>query len=232
MSLKITHMLELKDITRVFKTDDDRTRLMVLNNLSLSVNSGESIAIVGRSGSGKTTLLNILGLLDTPDTGEVWLNNQSANNLSQNQLARLRATQLGFVFQLHHLLPQCTLFENVMLPILATKIHGAASVQRAERLIKAVGLWEMRHQKPNTLSGGECQRTAVLRSVINSPKLLLADEPTGALDEQSANEVMDLLLTISRDESMSLIVVTHSDEVAQRMDKIYRLKNGTLTREK
>ena len=225
-------MFELKNITKVFRTGDERTSLTVLKNLSLQVEPGERVAIIGRSGSGKTTLLNIMGLLDTPDSGEVWLNNRLANQYNKNEKAAIRANELGFVFQFHHLLPQCTLLENVLLPTLAVNSKSTSTSKRAEELIKSVGLWGMRHQKPDTLSGGECQRTAVLRSVINNPKLLLADEPTGALDEQSANEVMSLLLTISRERNMSLVVVTHSDDVAQQMDKIYKLKNGTLTREK
>jgi ABC-type lipoprotein export system ATPase subunit len=220
-------------------------KLAVLDDVSLDLNAGESLAIVGPSGSGKSTLLQIIGTLDHPTSGRVELGGQDLSQLDESQLAALRNRQIGFVFQSHFLLPQCTVWENVLVPTLATQgragsplpaddgAHGVtrpteSPAARAERLLKRVGLAERLHHFPGQLSGGERQRVAVVRALINQPQLLLADEPTGALDHASATNLSQLLLELNREESVTLIVVTHSRELAQRMGRVLELKDGRL----
>ncbi len=221
-------MLEIKSLTKSFQSGSGALRI-ILDELSLSVQDGESVAIVGPSGSGKTTLLNMLGALDRPDSGDVLLNGESVFSKNEKRLAEFRNQSIGFVFQLHHLLPQLTLIENILLPVLAQQSAvDSTSRKRAEELILKLSIAELQNQKPGQLSGGECQRTAVARALINQPKILLADEPTGALDQQSSNQLADLLLQLNREERTSLIVVTHSMNLASKMDKIYQLENGKL----
>jgi ABC-type lipoprotein export system ATPase subunit len=214
---------------------------VVLDGVSLTVAAGESLAIVGPSGCGKSTLLNIIGTLDRPTTGKVLLDGQNLAELGDNALAALRARQIGFVFQLHHLLPQCTILENVLLPTLAAgagagagrgtdRIGAAAAAEsapdRARRLLDRVGLTHRLSYRPGELSGGERQRAAVVRALINCPKLLLADEPTGALDHTSADSLGRLLVELNRDEGVTLIVVTHSQELARQMHQAVLLRDG------
>lgn len=200
----------------------------ILNGLDLSVEKSDSIAIVGSSGSGKTTILNLIGKLDLPDSGELLFNGKDLNALSKKETLAYRNRSIGFVFQQHFLLPQCSLWENVLIPALPNKSMMKEAEGRAEELLRQLGLWELRHQKPGELSIGECQRTALVRAVINKPVLLLADEPTGSLDESNANQLADLLLELNKTESTTLIVVTHSLSIAKKMGKIYELKKGKL----
>ncbi|MFB6317468.1 ABC transporter ATP-binding protein [Saccharicrinis sp. FJH54] len=224
-------MLKLDKIQKGFGTPGAHDYHQVLNDLSLQVEKGEAIAVTGPSGSGKSTLLNIIGSLDRPDKGTVVFNDRNLENFSKDQLQMFRNSNIGFVFQLHHLFPQCTLFENVMIPTLPLK-DKSGSAERAEKLIREMGLWDRRNDKPATLSGGECQRTAVIRALINNPSLILADEPTGALDEENAAALIDLLLEINKTTGTTLIVVTHSLELAGRMQKVYRLTKGKLEQKK
>jgi ABC-type lipoprotein export system ATPase subunit len=184
---------------------------------------------VGPSGSGKTTLLNLIGALDQPESGKILFEGTEISGYDKKQLAAFRNKNLGFVFQLHHLMPQLTLWENVLLPLLASgqKIT-AEQKSRAEYLIQKVGIWEQRNQKPAEMSGGECQRTAVVRALINKPGLILADEPTGALDQDNATALTELLIQLSKEENITLVTVTHSVEMAERMEKKYVLKSGEL----
>jgi ABC-type lipoprotein export system ATPase subunit len=206
----------------------------VLDGVNLTVAAGESLAVVGPSGCGKSTLLNIIGTLDRPTAGKVLLDGQDPAALSDNALAALRARQIGLVFQLHHLLPQCTILENVLLPTLAAgagdAARGAAAAEspsdRARRLLDRVGLSHRLSYRPGELSGGERQRAAVVRALINCPKLLLADEPTGALDHASAGSLGRLLVELNRDEGVTLIVVTHSLELAGQMHQAVLLRDG------
>jgi lipoprotein-releasing system ATP-binding protein len=201
----------------------------VLKGASLRVSRGERIAILGPSGSGKSTILNLLGTLDRPDSGTVHLDGRDLSTLAPRELAHLRNRRIGFVFQSHHLLPQCTVLENVLLPTLAeTGATPASAEDRARRLLDRVGLASRMDHFPGQLSGGERQRTAVVRALINAPLLLLADEPTGALDRASAEVLGNLLVELNRDESVTLIVVTHSPELARRMDRIVELRDGAL----
>lgn len=222
-------VLELKNIFKGYGDPLKSNFRQVLEDLSLEVYTNQKIAIAGPSGSGKTTLLNLIGTLDQPDTGEIAFKGISITGYSQKELAHFRNRELGFVFQMHHLLPQCTLWENVLLPVLPfKKIVGKAEKEWAEHLLRKVGIWEQRNQYPSELSGGECQRTAVVRALINKPQLILADEPTGALDEQNAGSLAELLNHISSEEGVSLVVVTHSAELALQMDRVYHLKSGRL----
>lgn len=221
-------LLKLENISKSYSRER-----MILDQLSLEIDAGERIAIVGPSGSGKTTLLNLIGTLDRPDSGKMYFENQDLSAYSDPQLAAFRNEKIGFVFQMHHLLPQLTLLENILLPTLTNKkLQGNETLARAQKLISRMGLAEVARQKPSELSGGECQRTAVARALINRPGLILADEPTGALDQKSAFNLTDLLVELNREEGVTLIVVTHSMEVAKKMDRIYRLENGKLVESK
>ena len=222
-------MLEIKKISKGYGQPGTSGYRQVLDQFDLSVGVGERVAIMGPSGSGKTTVLNIIGTLDRPDSGTILYNGRDLNGYPAIELARFRNMELGFVFQLHHLLPQLTLIENVLLPVLPFRKKAAPSdYERAEYLLRTMGLWELRYQKPTELSGGECQRTAVARALINRPSLLLADEPTGALDHRNADEVSALLISMSQKEKITLITVTHSALLASRMNSAYELTDGKL----
>jgi len=224
-------LLELTDVAKRYDTPDgDATP--VLKDVSLRVMPGESLAITGPSGSGKTTLLNIIGGLDRPSAGRVMLDGRDLGGLGEGELARVRSRQIGFIFQLHYLLPQCTVLENVLIPTLALPggNPGARARQRAQRLLERVGLGSRMSYRPGRLSGGERQRAAVVRALINGPKLLLADEPTGSLDRTSANNLAELLVGLNREEGVTLLVVTHSISLAGRMARALELRDGGLTR--
>lgn len=224
-------LLQLDKITKSYFSPGNPSGRVILDQLDLQVNAADRIAIVGPSGSGKTTLLNLIGTLDRPDSGKMHFETQDLTLYNDQQLANFRNEKIGFVFQMHHLLPQLTLMENVLLPTLANKNRPAKEVSdHAQRLIARMGLSKVAHQKPSHLSGGECQRTAVARALINRPGLILADEPTGALDHQSAFNLTDLLVELNKEEGVTLIVVTHSMEVANKMDRIYSLEEGKLVR--
>jgi len=203
--------------------------LSVLKNIDLEVHRGETVGIVGPSGSGKSTLLNLLGALDRPTSGAILVDEEDISKLDEEQLALFRNRKIGFIFQDHHLLPQCSILENVLLPTLA--FHASApqeSIRRANELLKRVGLAERLHHRPAQLSGGERQRVAYVRSLVNQPLLLLADEPTGALDRENAAKLMQLLIEINRERELTSIIVTHAMDLVKNMDKTYELKNGEL----
>lgn len=204
--------------------------LVVLEDISLELSLGESLAIVGPSGSGKSTLLQIIGTLDKPSSGHVRLQGQDPFLLPAAQLAKFRSERIGFIFQDHYLLPQLTAVENVLVPTLAHGAARAAQVDRAERLLEKVGLANRRHHRPAELSGGERQRVAIARALIHQPLLVLADEPTGNLDPKTADKVADLLLELQQEAELPtmLIVVTHSDALAGRMQERVRLESGRL----
>jgi lipoprotein-releasing system ATP-binding protein len=223
-------LLKLDTISKGFGDPSDQSYQPVLDDLSLSVNEGERIAILGPSGSGKTTLLNMIGGLDHPDSGLVQFRGENITGYSTAEMDRFRNESIGFVFQFHHLLPQCTLLENILVPTLVNRDKRVLDRkhERAGELMKRVGIWEYRNKFPGKLSGGECQRAAVVRAMINNPSLLLADEPTGALDRENVKKMSDLLLELSQDEGVTLLVVTHSADLAQRMGKTLELRNGKL----
>ena len=223
-------LLRLVGVTKRFDSPGNSAAITILSEVTLEVQKGESVAIVGPSGSGKSTLLHIIGTLDRPSSGSVTLDAQDLGAMDEKQLALVRNRQVGFVFQSHYLLPQCTVLENVLVPTLASPDAAArnGASARAERLLKRVGLGERLHHRPGQLSGGEQQRVAVVRALINQPQLLLADEPTGSLDPSSAGKLSQLLLELNREEGVTLIVVTHARELAQRMGRVLELKQGRL----
>jgi lipoprotein-releasing system ATP-binding protein len=223
-------LLRLENILKEYGVPGTANRRVVLSNLSMTVNRGESIAITGPSGSGKTTLLNLIAALDQPDGGQVEFDGRDLASLTASEIDAYRNGSIGQVFQLHHLLPQCTLIENILIPTLAgnEKAKRGFFRERAEGLVKRMGLWEMRNQYPGQLSGGECQRTAVARALINDPDLILADEPTGALDEANALNLIELLIEINKLDGKTIIMVTHSAELAGRMGRTCSLHKGTL----
>ncbi len=225
-------LLEIKNIIKSYTSPDDPEGLLVLNNISFHVDEGESIAIVGPSGSGKSTLLNIIGTLDQPTSGKVLLKGNDVTSKSCNETSMLRNKEIGFIFQLHHLLPQCSILENVLVPVLPQQNPDITqATARATHLLNKVGLSARKAYRPGQLSGGECQRVAVVRALINKPALLLADEPTGSLDFQTALNLVQLLVELNREEKIALIMVTHSLELAKKMDTIYRLQSGQLIKE-
>jgi lipoprotein-releasing system ATP-binding protein len=197
----------------------------VLHAVSLSAAVGESIALVGPSGSGKSTLLHLLGTLEKPTAGQIAIGGQDPNALSEPELARFRNEQIGFIFQSHHLLPQYSALDNTLVPSLAFPQESRAG--RARDLLTAVGLAQRLEHRPAELSGGECQRVAVARALINRPGLLLCDEPTGSLDQQTATTVADLLFTLHRSEDTVLVIATHDPELAERCDRRFALREGT-----
>jgi len=219
---------ELKKLNKTYRAPDGGDEVSVLRDLDLGIAAGESVAIIGPSGSGKSTILNILGALDRADSGEVVVDGQNIERLGEKEVAAYRNTTIGFIFQLHHLLPQCTVLENVLVPTLAGKGDSTALRQRAEELLKSVGLGHRLHHRPGQLSGGERQRAAVARALINQPKLLLADEPTGALDRISAAHLTDLLVELNQSRNVTLIMVTHAPDLAQRMKRVLELVDGKL----
>jgi len=220
-------LVEVQGVSKSFQTGDHKVR--VLDGVHLSVAAQESVAIVGPSGSGKSTLLNLLGTLDQPDQGTIVIDGKNLSMMGGDELARFRNRNIGFVFQSHHLLPHLTVLENVLVPVLAQASEvGDEVLLRANQLLLRVGLGDRDKHLPGRLSGGERQRVAVVRALINQPRLILADEPTGALDPVSAAEVGRLLIELNREHGITLIVATHSEELAARMDRVLTMENGTL----
>jgi ABC-type lipoprotein export system ATPase subunit len=223
-------MLELVQVVKDYGEPGTPGYVRVLEDVSLTIAPGQAVAVVGPSGSGKSTLLNLMGALDKPTGGRVMFNGQDLTALDDTQLARIRCQDIGFVFQLHHLLPQCTVLENVLIPTLAHATPHPQEVlrERALDLLAKVGLMDQLDRRPGQLSGGQQQRVAVARALINRPKLLLADEPTGSLDGQTAGVIGDLLVQLNRSEQVALVVVTHATALAERFDRVWELRNGQL----
>ncbi len=222
-------LVELKNVSKSYTEPGRDEPVKVLQDLSLTLDAGESVAIVGPSGCGKSTLLNLLGTLDEPDAGEYFFEGQSLRGADATSLARLRSSKIGFIFQLHHLLPQCSVLENVIVPSLALPAPDQKATRiRAEHLLNLVGLKQRLNWKPAQLSGGERQRVAVVRALINQPRLILADEPTGALDEANATTLTDLLLSLQKETGVALVLVTHHRAQAERMERVLTMHAGKL----
>ncbi|QDU62759.1 Lipoprotein-releasing system ATP-binding protein LolD [Planctomycetes bacterium Pan216] len=216
-------------VERVSKTYQSATgTLSILEEVDLSLSGGDAVAIMGPSGSGKSTLLNMLGGLDTPTSGVIRVNDVEPASMGAAELARYRNRTVGFVFQDHHLLPQCSVLENVLIPTLAGEGSSAQTESVARDLLSRVGLANRLGHRPSQLSGGERQRVAIARALINRPALLLGDEPTGNLDAQTASEIADLLLELAEQHQAILIVVTHSSELAERLPRRFMLNAGRL----
>ena len=219
-------ILELKNIHKNFRLGEDD--IEVLNGIEISIQQGETFAIVGPSGSGKTTLLQIIGLLDSPTRGELYVRGESSEDLNDKSKSRLRNEFFGFIYQFHHLLNEFTALENTMMPLLIREQTTKEARTKAQELLIRIGLEHRINHKPHELSGGECQRVAVARALVTSPSLILADEPTGNLDPETADRVFDSFLDLNRSLNTSLIMVTHNQELAKRMDKVYELNFGKL----
>ncbi len=218
-------ILKLTDICKDYQQGKEPVR--VLKNINLSVHQGDYLAIMGPSGSGKTTLMNLIGCLDVPTSGTYVLEGRDLKDLSDDDLADIRNKHIGFVFQSFHLLPKMDALENVALPLLYAGVPLEERRQRAEEALKAVGLEERIHFLPNQLSGGQCQRVAIARAMVGKPTMLLADEPTGALDTKSGNQIMEIFRQLSNG-GMTIIMITHEQSIAECADKIYHILDGEL----
>jgi lipoprotein-releasing system ATP-binding protein len=225
-------LAELQNVSRYYEQPGTSAGNLVLDQVSLSILENETIAIVGPSGSGKSTFLNLLGTLDRPTSGKIILDGLDTGEINDDQVSEIRTRFIGHVFQMHYLLPQLTLLENILLPLLARndKPDHLIIQKRALELIERVGLSDRIHQFPYSMSVGECQRAAVVRALINQPMLLLADEPTGSLDAENADQLGNLLVELNHEQQIALVIVTHSTDLARRMQTRYRLSSGKLHR--
>lgn len=218
--------LQLKDVARVYK--DASGSLEIFRKLSLAVHAGEIVALVGQSGSGKSSLLHIAGLLEAPSDGEVYVAGQNCTSLDDKARTRIRRIGIGFVYQFHHLLPEFTALENVVVPQLIAGTRRSAAVQRARDILSRLGLANREHHQPAALSGGEQQRVAIARAIANKPLLLLGDEPTGNLDPETSQHVHEEFLRLIKEEGLGALIATHNIELAKRMSRIVTLQKGQL----
>lgn len=217
-------LLDIKDIKKSYKISKEKN-LEVLKGINLQINREEVVAIVGESGTGKSTLLHLIGTLDTPDSGKIFFDGLDVYTMKEKELSKFRNSKIGFIFQFHHLLPEFTAIENVML---SSMIAGKENKSRAIELLKEVGVEERKNHRPNELSGGEAQRIAIARALINSPDLILADEPTGNLDSHNADAVVNLIFKLRDKFKQTFIIVTHNEEFAKRCDRIIRMNDGMI----
>jgi len=222
----MSNIVELKNIYKSFTQGEHY--LGILKGINLSIASGEVVALVGSSGAGKSTLLHIMGLLERADQGDVIMSGIPTKDLNDIKRTKIRRLEIGFVYQFHNLLPEFTALDNVVMPQLIAGVSNKEAKERASDLLNKMGLSERVEHRPAELSGGEQQRVAIARGLANRPRLILADEPTGNLDEKTGNEVMDILLTLSKEEGISALIATHNNELADRMDRTVTLKEGII----
>jgi len=221
-------MLSIKNLQKVYRTEEVET--LALDGVSLDIKEGEFVAVMGPSGCGKSTLLNLVGLLDSPDKGELWLNGKELGHLNENGRADIRKQNIGFVFQSFNLIDDLTVYENVELPLVYLKVKASERKRRVEEVLDRMQIMHRRKHFPQQLSGGQQQRTAVARAVVNSPKLILADEPTGNLDSRNGNEVMQMLTSLN-EQGTTIVMVTHSEHDARFASRIVRMLDGKLLTE-
>lgn len=221
-----TAVLSCRDVHKSYRQGSEQ--VAVLTGVDLSVAVGEKLAIIGASGSGKSTLLNMLGGLDDPSAGEIWIQGAAVAPMSESERARWRNRHLGFVYQFHHLLPEFSALENVAMPLLIGRVAPADARQRARQLLAEVGLAARTAHKPAALSGGERQRVAIARALATEPGCVLMDEPTGNLDPATAQTVLELLLRLNQESGISFVIVTHDRQIAARMDRVVSLRDGCL----
>jgi lipoprotein-releasing system ATP-binding protein len=219
-------VLQLAGIARTF--EQGKSRLAVLRGVNFKVHAGEIVALVGPSGAGKSTLLHVAGLLEKPDEGEVVIDGQACGGMSDDERTKTRRHRLGFVYQYHHLLPEFSALENVMVPQIIAGVPREQAREQARELLACLGLKEREDHRPARLSGGEQQRVAIARAVANVPKVVLADEPTGNLDPDTAGEVFAMLMRLARGANLAAVIATHNPDLAQRMDRLVRLEHGVL----
>jgi ABC-type lipoprotein export system ATPase subunit len=226
----MNNIIEISDLSKSFSAPDGEGKVSVFSDVNVEITKGSSVAILGPSGSGKSTLLNIIGLLDEPTSGTIKVDQKKIVDLPEAEIAEYRNQKVGFVFQSHHLLPSCTVLENVMIPALAGfgELNGEALRCRATDLLNDVGMSHRSSHLPSQISGGEKQRVAVARALINSPSILLADEPTGALDKMNTNNLIDILKQLNEQKGVTLVMVTHSSDGANQMEEAYNLNDGNL----
>lgn len=223
----MNNIMELKNINKFYS--ETGNKLHILRDLNLEVKKGEFLSILGRSGSGKSTLLNIMGLLDKVDSGEIWINEKIISSLNEDERNKIKNNFLGFVFQFHYLLNEFTALENVMIPALLNNFSNKKEIEEeARKLLEVVGLGDRLKHKPNQLSGGEKQRVAIARAMINKPSLILADEPTGNLDEETSEIIFSLFKKLNKEFNQTVIVVTHSKDLSQITDRQLYLKKGVI----
>tara|TARA_B100000965_G_scaffold405408_1_gene439436 strand:+ start:2399 stop:3064 length:666 start_codon:yes stop_codon:yes gene_type:complete len=220
-------MLEIKDLYKSYKEHNSK-QIDVLSNVNLNIPGGAIVALKGISGSGKSTLLNLISGLDVVSSGHITFFNESITSMNINQLSRFRKLNIGMIFQFFNLINDLTVYENILLPLLLTKVNKKEAHNRVMELLDNIGLAHRKNLKTNLLSGGESQRVATARALIINPRLILADEPTGNLDKDNANLILDLLIDTSRKNNSSLIIVTHNDNIINRFDKVYTLQDGTI----
>ena len=219
-------MIHAEELTKVYQMGDSEVR--ALNGASFTINKGEMVAIMGPSGSGKSTLMSIIGCLDVPSDGSYTLDGLAVENMNESKLAEIRGQKIGFVFQQFNLLARTSALENVMLPLTYAGISGRARNERAMKALERVGLGDRTHHAPSELSGGQQQRVAIARALVNEPAILLADEPTGALDSKTGVEIMELFQTLHKDIGQTVILVTHDSYVARHSDRIIKLSDGRI----
>lgn len=219
-------IIELKNIS---KTYGRRVKTEVLHNVNMSIEEGSFNSIIGASGSGKTTLLNIMGTLDKPTNGEIYIENKRIDKMGRGSLAVLKNKTIGFVFQFHYLLPEFNAVENVLMPHTISKIfHGRKTRERAEMLLDLVGLSEIKKKKVYDLSGGQQQRVAIARALMNNPKIILADEPTGNLDSNSAEDIYNIFRDVNKNFKTTFVIITHDERIAKKADRIIEIKDGKV----
>lgn len=212
--------------------NDGASKIEVLKNITLSITKGERLAIIGPSGSGKSTLLHLLGGLDKPTQGTIFINELNWQELNEKQRCQVRNKKLGFIYQFHHLLPEFTALENVAMPLLLAGVDISEAQKKAADILDQVGLKLRVHHKPAQLSGGERQRVAIARALVHQPQCVLADEPTGNLDQSTAHKVFDLMLALNKEMNTALVIVTHDQQIANRMDKVLILHEGMVVEQK